>query len=126
MTGERGLITVFFADGHLPETRVTAHRREELGIDQGVDTLVHPGEWVGVLDGNRVQLSVVHTESPLSVRLGNNDDCRSSLARRRFDEILLQHDVDFFRLQLSTSWACTTRLAVSGLGVVFELDSVLG
>lgn len=59
MTGERGLVAFFFADGYLPEPRVSIQLRKILGVSEGVDTLVHARERAVNLDGNRVDLPVI-------------------------------------------------------------------
>lgn len=53
-------VTVFDLD--LPVPRMGVSRQDYACLASAVETLDHSGKWVGVLDGESVQLSVVDSE----------------------------------------------------------------
>ena len=65
-----GFVTVFFNDGRLPITVKGIEGGKDARFAEGVDTFVHVGKRVGILDGHGVQMSVIDTEAQLSVLFG--------------------------------------------------------
>ena len=86
-----GLGFVLLGDGHLPVPTFEVQSREPLGPMESIQEVVNPGQRVSILDGSRVELTEVNTESQATVLFSYHHHWGGPWAVRGTDDIARQH-----------------------------------
>jgi len=81
---ELRLVSVLGGHRDLPGPSVRVHGREHCGISEGVQAVVHPRDWVDILDRALVQPSVVRAKPEVTSWIGHDEHSEGPLGVRGF------------------------------------------
>jgi len=84
---EGRLFAVAVGDEHMPVSGVAVQRRQDLGLAEAVDALVHAWKRVRVALAHGVQESVIDAKPQRTVLLGHQHHEESPFGRRWFDDV---------------------------------------
>jgi len=82
---------MFLGDWDLPVLRVTVSRREELGVSQGIQTVIHPWERIRVPHRSIVELAIIDAKACGPIRSRHKNNLTGPLTSAGFNHVQLEH-----------------------------------
>ncbi len=101
MTDECRFVPVLLRNRNLPVSGITIQLGEDFSRTERIDALVHAWDRIGVPDGYRIELAIIHEKSQHLIRFRNENHggCPGGLSR--LNSTLLEHPIDLLLLSLA-------------------------